>query len=178
MSSALIQRIWALVEPVAAEEGLEIVDIELLGEGRGTVLRLYLDQQGGGGSVDLDTLASVSREVSDAVDVHDIIPGRYTLEVSSPGINRRLRVAEQFRRYIGRRVRVRVTTPIEGRRSFLGTLRAVDAQGVTIAGEGREDFVPFGTIAQANYEHDFANDRGQRTGGARRRHAAGTQSGH
>lgn len=141
-------------------------------------LRVYLDQEGGGGGVDLDVLAQVSRQLGDLLDVHDIVPGRYTLEVSSPGVNRRLRVPDQFRRYIGQRVRVRATEPIEGRRTFTGVLRGVDASGVTVAADGREEFVPFALIAHANYEHDFSAERGRRAGAARRHHAAGTEPGH
>ncbi len=159
MQSATTQRVWALVEPIAGDKGLEIVDIELHREGRGNVLRVYMDGQGGGG-VDLETLSQVSRELSAVLDVDDTIPGRYTLEVSSPGINRRLRVPEQFRRYIGQRVRVRSTEPIGGRRTFLGTLVAVQADGVVVDTDGHESFVPFASVAQANYEYDFGADHG------------------
>jgi ribosome maturation factor RimP len=161
MQSATTQRIWELVEPIAADSGLEIVDIELHREGRGNVLRVYLDREGGSGGVDLDALTRVSRELSAALDVDDLIPSRYTLEVSSPGINRRLRVPAQFQRYIGEQVRVRTFEPIDGRRTFLGTLRAVHIDGVVITTTpDREDFVPFNAIAHANYEHDFSAKRG------------------
>ena len=177
MQAEMIQRIWAQVEPIAAEDGLEVVDIEFHREGHGNTLRVYLDQAGGG-RIDLDALTRVSRQLGDLLDVYDFIPGPYNLEVSSPGVNRRLRVPDHFRRYIGQRVRVRATEPINGRRSFLGILRAVEADGVVVAEDGREDFVPFDTIAQANYEYDFGPKRNPPKGGARRQHATGTQSRH
>lgn len=178
MTSGTIQHIWALVEPIAADEGLEIVDIELHHEGRGAVVRVFMDRRGGDGAVDLDTLAGMSRQVGDVLDAHDALPGRYTLELSSPGVNRRLRAPDHFRRYVGRRIRVRSTTPISGRRTFAGTLQAVAADGVTIAGQDGDHFVPFHQIARANYEHDFGDGRSQRADRTRRHHAAGTQSGH
>jgi ribosome maturation factor RimP len=173
----VIQRIWAQVEPIAVGEGLEVVDIEFHREGRGNTLRVYLDQAGGGG-VDLDALTRVSRQLGDVLDVYDFIPGPYNLEVSSPGVNRRLRLPDHFRRYIGQRVRVRATAPINGRRTLLGVLRAVEADGVVVADDGREDFVPFDAIAQANHEYDFGSKRNPPKGGARRLHATGTQSRH
>jgi len=177
MQAETIRRIWAQVEPIAAEDGLEVVDIEFHREGHGNTLRVYLDQAGGG-RIDLDALTRVSRQLGDLLDVYDFIPGPYNLEVSSPGVNRRLRVPEQFRRYIGQRVRVRTSEPIDGRRTFLGTLRAVPPEGVVVAANGREDFVPFDNIAQANYEYDFGPKPNPRKGGARRQHATGTQSRH
>lgn len=176
--SEIIQRIWAQVEPIAAGDGLEVVDIEFHREGRGNILRVYLDQAGGGG-IDLESLTRFSRQMGDVLDVHDFIPGPYNLEVSSPGVNRRLRVPDHFRRYVGQRVRVRATEPIAGRRTISGILRAVEADGVVVADdEGRDDFVPFDAIAQANHEYDFGSKRNSPKGGARRQHDTGTQSRH
>jgi len=170
MESIMMRRLWGLVEPIAAAAGLETVDIELTREAGGTVLRIYLDRRGGGGRIDLDTLARISGQLSDELDVHDPLPGPYTLEVSSPGINRRLRVPEHFKRYLGERIRVRCSVPVEGRKNFLGTLRAVTAEGVVVLQDERECFVPFEAIAQANYEYDFGGECSQRP--RRRHHAA------
>ncbi len=174
MQAMIIQQIWALADPIATEEGLEIVDIELRREGHGTTLRVFLDRLGGGG-VDLDHLARFSRQVGDVLDVHDFVAGAYTLETSSPGLNRRLRVPEHFRRYIGERVRVRLAQPIDGRRTFLAPLAAVEQNGIVLAVDGQAQFIPFTAIAQANYEYDIAAESGHRRGGARRQHATGTQ---
>ncbi len=172
----IIQRIWAQVEPIAAEDGLEVVEIEFQREGRGNTLRVYLDRAGGGG-IDLDALTRFSRRAGDVLDVFDFIPGPYNLEVSSPGINRRLRVPDHFRRYLGQRVRVKASEPIGGRRTLVGTLAAVETDGVIVADDGREDFVPFDAITQANHEFQFGS-KPRPKGRPRRQHDSGTQSRH
>lgn len=94
--------------------------------------------------------------------MHDVVPGRYLLEVSSPGINRRLRQPEHFRRYLGKRVRVRTIERSEGRRSYVGALRAVEAGGIVVAAADGDQFIRFDNIAQANYEHDFVAEPARR----------------
>ncbi len=149
MNETVAERVWEIAEPVVTHEGLEMVDVEYRRESRGMVLRLYLDREGG---VSLDDLSRVSRQIGDLLDVHDTVPGAYTLEVSSPGINRRLRRPEHFRRYIGKRVRVRTVNPMNGRRVFVGPLEAVEADGVQVAALDGSRFIGFADIAQANYE--------------------------
>lgn len=143
-----------LVEPVAFERGLELVDVEFKSSGRRSVLRLYLDREGG---VSLDDLAAASREVGDVLDAHDAVPGQYTLECSSPGVNRRLRTADDFARFRGKSVRVRTSTPIAGSRNFAGLLLAASGDAIEIddVSHGRLE-VPLRSIERANYEHDFA----------------------
>jgi ribosome maturation factor RimP len=138
---------------------MEIVDIEYRREGRGNVLRFYLDRPEGG--VTLDELSAMSRRLGDLVEVHDIVPGSYTLEVSSPGINRRLRHPDHFRRYIGEKVRVRTVEPLATRRTFVGVLQAVQDDGIVVDA-GSAQFIAFDNIAQANYEHDFSRPRPSR----------------
>lgn len=152
METSVVSRVWEIVEPLITHEGMEIVDIDYRREGRGTVLRFYLDREGG---VSLDDLAPLSRRLGDVLDVHDTVPGPYTLELSSPGINRRLRRPDHFRRYIGKRVRVRTTVVVGGRRTFVGPLQAVEADGIVVGMADAAQFVRFEDIAQANYEHEF-----------------------
>lgn len=142
-----------LVEPVAIERGLDLVDVEYQPKGRHSVLRLYLDREGG---VSLDDLAEVSREVSDVLDAHDAVPGQYTLECSSPGVNRRLRKPDDFTRFCGKPVRIRTSTPIAGSRNFTGLLVASTGEAIEIedASRGRVE-VPLRSIEHAHYEHDF-----------------------
>ena len=151
-----------LVEPVAEEHGLELVDVEYQPHGRHSVLRLYLDRPGG---ISLDDLAEASREVSDVLDTHDVVPGQYTLECSSPGVNRRLRKPEDFARFRGKSVRVRTSTPIAGARNFAGLLLSASDDGIEIDDESRGRLsVPLRAIERANYEHDFLADlRGGRS---------------
>ena len=156
MERAVVSEVWRLAEPVVMHEGMEIVDIEYRPEQRGKVLRFYIDREGG---IGLDDLAPLSRRLSAILDVNDVVPGAYTLELSSPGINRRLRVPAHFQRYVGKRVRVRSAEPHDGRRSFLGFLRAVEGDGIVVDVDGGNElvsqFIAFDDIEQANYEHAF-----------------------
>ena len=163
MDTSVVERVWALAEALARQEDLEIVDTEFRSEGRGAVLRVYLDRAGGATDpargVTLDELSRFSRQLSDLLDVHQAVPGRYTLEASSPGINRRLRVPSHYARYIGQRVRVRTAEPLDGRRVFVGALREVRADGIVVGELPGEQFIRFAEIAQANYEHDFGRPK-------------------
>ena len=107
--------------------GLELVDVELTG----TLLRVTVDRPGG---VDLDAISDASRLVSEALDRTDVVPGRYVLEVSSPGVERPLRTPEHFRRFVGTRVAVRTRPDAEGARRVEGELEAADDEGVVVAG--------------------------------------------
>lgn len=153
MDSSVIERVWNMADPLVANHGMEIVDIEYRREGQGNVLRFYLDRAEGG--VTVDELTAMSRRLGHLVELNELVPGRYTLEVSSPGINRRLRRPEHFQRFVGKRVRVRTVEPCEGRRGFVGVLMAVEGDGIRVATGGEERVFPYANIAQANYEHDF-----------------------
>jgi ribosome maturation factor RimP len=164
MDASVVERAWVLAEPLAQQEGLEIVDAEFRREGRGLILRVFLDRSGGsseqiGGGVTLDELARFSRQLGDVLDVHQVIGGSYTLEASSPGVNRRLRVPSHFTRYVGKRLRVRTTQPLDGRRTFLGVLREVAGDGILMGELPGERFIRFAEIAQANHEFDFGRPR-------------------
>jgi ribosome maturation factor RimP len=150
-----VYRVWELAAPLAEKEAMEIVDIEFRHEGSrgGRVLRLYLDKEGG---PNVDDLSRVSRELSDLLDSENTVEGAYTLEVSSPGINRPLRRREHFARFVGKRIRVRTRDMINGRRSFLGMLEEVSADKITLKQEGIEYQIPFSIIEKSNYEHDWS----------------------
>ena len=150
-----LTRVWQLAAPLAESEGMEIVDIELRHEGSrgGRVLRLYLDNDGG---TNLDDLGRVSRQLSELLDAEDTIDGAYTLEVSSPGINRPLKKPAHFARFVGKRIRVRTRDLIDGRRSFLGILGQVVEDSVIITQEGKRYQIPFSMIEKSNYEHDWS----------------------
>src|SRR5215475_7620427 len=128
--SEVTQRVWALAEPLAMAQGLELVDVQYRPELGRMVLRLLLDRPEGG--VMLDDLARASRELGDVLDAHDAVPGRYHLECSSPGLNRPLIREPHFRRAVGARVRVRTRDPIAGRRQFHGTLVEAGPDSVTV----------------------------------------------
>ena len=152
---AIVERVWRLAAPLAAQEGMEIIDIEFRREGgrTGRVLRLYLDKEGG---PNVDDISRVSRALSDVLDAENAIDTAYTLEVSSPGINRPLKRPEHFARFLGKRIRVRTRDMIEGRRSFLGTLSDVSNDKIVLAQDGRDYSIPFSMIEKSNYEHDWS----------------------
>jgi ribosome maturation factor RimP len=150
----VVAQVWEMVSSVAADEGMEVVDIEFLPEGSrgGRVLRLYLDKEGG---PTVDDLTRVSRQLSERLDDNPEVPGPYTLEVSSPGINRALKKVDHFARYVDKKVRVRTRDMIEGRRSFLGVLKEVTQDEIVVAQDGREYHIALSQIEKANYEHEW-----------------------
>jgi ribosome maturation factor RimP len=169
--------VWTIAEPIALELGLELVDIELRREGRGNVLRLLIDKAGG---VSLDELTAVSREVSDVLDVReDAVPGAYTLEVSSPGINRPLTRPTHFPPFVGKRVLVQTRKGIGVRHTFRGVLTAVGPDGITITSDDHETHdIAFDAITRANYQHEFpvvGQRRSDRRGSQRPAHRAGSR---
>jgi ribosome maturation factor RimP len=150
-----LTRVWQLAGPLAEGEGMEIVDIDFRHEGSrgGRVLRLYLDKEGG---PNMDDLSRVSRQLSELLDAQDTIDGAYTLEVSSPGINRPLKKPAHFARFVGKRIRVRTWDLVDGRRSFLGILGQVVEDSVILTQEGKRYQIPFSMIEKSNYEHDWS----------------------
>ena len=124
-----------LAAPVAQQMGLEMWDVTFEKEGAGWYLRYLVDRPGG---VDIDQCEDFSRQVSDLLDEADPIPQSYTLEVGSPGIERKLTQPWHFARYLGRPVVVRLIRPVEGEREFMGTLSAYDEDGTVTLLDGDE----------------------------------------
>lgn len=120
-------RVHDLVEPLVVASGLELVDVE---HGPG-LLKITLDREGG---IDLDTITEASERISDLLDVHDPVPGRYTLEVTSPGLERPLRRPQHFRRFVGTPVVVRTLPGVEGERRVEAILDDADDDGIVIGG--------------------------------------------
>jgi len=120
-------RVREILRPLLTDVGLELFDVELAG----ATLRVLVDRDGG---VDLDTVSRATQLVSDALDRADPLPGRYVLEVSSPGVERPLRTPDHFRRAVGSTVAVRTSVDVDGERRFEGTLDAADDEGVVVAG--------------------------------------------
>jgi ribosome maturation factor RimP len=151
----ILTRVWQLAGPLVEGEGMEILYIDFRHEGSrgGRVLRLYLDKEGG---PKMDDLSRVSRQLSELLDAEDTIDGAYTLEVSSPGINRPLKKPAHFARFVGKRIRVRTRDLIDGRRSFLGILGQVVEDTVILSQEGKRYQIPISMIEKSNYEHDWS----------------------
>jgi ribosome maturation factor RimP len=146
------QQVEQLAEALVVSEGMELVDLEFRREGRRWMLRLFIDKDGG---VTLDDCANISRELGDLLDVKDVIPQSYVLEVSSPGLNRRLRKKEHFSRFAGQKVRLRLVAPIDGRKNIVGELEGVEDEEVIVAApEGRYS-IAMKEIAKANLIYEF-----------------------
>ena len=118
-----------LLEPGVSAMGFELVDVEVAGSRHNPTLRVYIDSPGG---VNVDDCASVSRQLSALLDVEDPLPGHYTLEVSSPGLDRPLVKPEDFRRFVGEKIKVKLQAPLLGRRNFSGRLVNVAADHVVM----------------------------------------------
>ena len=136
----------AAAEPILASLGLELVDVEVFGSGRARTLRLTVDRDGG---IDLDTLAEANGPVSDALDAVDALSGPYTLELSSPGVERPLRRPSEFRRFVGTTVSVKSHDPVDGARRHRGLLMEVDDSGIALEVDGQHRRFSYDAIASA-----------------------------
>ncbi len=140
-------RLQALLEPVVAALGYELVGIEQVTGGRRGLVRLYIDHPPG---VTVDDCERVSRQVSAVLDVEDPIAGGYVLEVSSPGLDRPLYTPAHYARFAGRRARLRLHSPLAGdRRNVTCTLLGTDENEVRVEVDGVEHRIPLSQIARA-----------------------------
>lgn len=154
---------WLLAEPYVRDAGFDLIEVQYGREPSGWVVRLFIDApaDAGAGSmpvvakVGLDDCERVSRDVSAALDVADLVPHAYQLEVSSPGLDRPLRRERDFARFVGESARIRLIDGVEGRRNFLGTLRAAKDGRVEIACDGRSYEIPIDDIQKANLVPDW-----------------------
>jgi ribosome maturation factor RimP len=147
----IIDRVKVIAEPILTSEGMELVEVEYRREGRGWVLRLYIDKEGG---VTVDDCGRMSQEVGRSLDVEDFILTPYTLEVSSPGLTRPLRKEQDFLRYARRLIKVKTLGPIGNRRQFRGKLLGISENRIQIEVDGETLQIPIADIAKANLEID------------------------
>lgn len=151
-----LTKLQSLVEPVVTGQGYELVDVEFKNELGAWVLRIYIDNPRAEGGVGLDDCAQVSRELSAVLDVEDAIPGHYSLEVSSPGLNRPLKKEADFRRFVGKKAKIRTRHPVgESRRNFSGTLVSVAEGKVKIDVGDQVCEVPVDDVEKANLVYEF-----------------------
>ena len=139
-------RLWQLIEPYVAAEGIELDDLEIVGGSKVSIVRVVIDADA---PIDVDRLARISRGVSRLLDEADPFPGAYTLEVSSPGLERKLRTPRHYTKSIGREVKVKTRSDVEGRKVHRGVLRAVSGDGFTISAEDGDLSIGFGDVASA-----------------------------
>ncbi len=161
MSSTYREKIVELIEPVIESEGLELVELECLKMKTRWLVRIFIDREGGGAT--LNDCTAISHQVGDLLNVHDLPPGPYTLEVSSPGLNRPLTRDKDFEKYRGGRVRIRSREPIAGSRNFVGTLVEVVAEEgrnvIIIDVDGRRVRIDRDNIQKANLEYEITGIR-------------------
>jgi len=159
----ITSRVEAIASRVAASYGLEIFEVQFRREASGMVLRIRIDRPGSRAtaedSVTVDECAKVSRDLSAIFDVDDVVPTAYTLEISSPGLDRPLRRAEDYTRFAGRRAKLVMREKVDGQGYFKGQLGGLEdgpVRVVLIEGEdGRTHRVPLDVITRANLEVDF-----------------------
>jgi ribosome maturation factor RimP len=126
----IIQKVREIAERVGASEGIEIVDIDLLGGGRARLLRIFIDKPEGVSHADCEL---ITKDVGTILDVEDVIPGdRYTLEVSSPGVERKLSKPRDFERFTGQKVKLTLREPIENQRRWEGKLAGFSDGVITL----------------------------------------------
>ena len=140
-------RLLTALEGHAAQRGVEIVTIAIVGAKRQPTIRVYIDTPEG---VGFDELTAAQSWIGDVIEAIDPFPGAYRLEVSSPGIDRPLRTLEHFARFAGERATVKTSTPIEGRKTFTGTLEAPEAENVVLSDGDTRFFIPHDAIAAAH----------------------------
>lgn len=148
MRAEILEKVRSLVVPILEREGFELVDLKLGGVGRGRVLRIFIHRPGG---VSIEDCVRISRMVEDRLDMEDPIPGSYTLEVSSPGLDRPLRTPSDFARVVGERVRLTMKGGIRPG-VVEGKLLEVGEDGLTLETEEGATKVPFEDIAQGKVE--------------------------
>jgi ribosome maturation factor RimP len=151
---AVIEKVHEVAERVGASEGIEIVDVELVGGGSNRVLRIFIDKPAGVTHADCEF---ISHQVGTILDVEEIIPGAsYALEVSSPGVERKLSKPREFERFIGQKVKVVLRQPVENQRHLTGTLKSFTSGVITLEpGPGKSVQFPLEQVEKANLKFEW-----------------------
>lgn len=142
-----------LLGPAIVDLGLELLGIEFSQSGGGSLLRIYIDHPDRG--VGIEDCERASREISALLDVNDPVAGRYTLEVSSPGLERPLFTMAHFERFIGEQAKIGVNLPIDGRRRFQGPIVAVEGDRITLDQDGTPVTIAHANVAKARLVPDY-----------------------
>src|SRR5258705_9160375 len=158
--ASVVEQVRVVASRVAESYGLEIFDVQFRREAPGMILRVQIDRPGPAAraedSVSVDDCARVSRDMSAILDVEDLVPTAYTLEVSSPGLDRPLRRPDDYSRFAGRRAKIVMRERVDGQGFFKGRLGGVDGTDVLIEADDRKTHrVPLDVITRANLEVEF-----------------------
>jgi ribosome maturation factor RimP len=159
MKNELKQKVLQLAEQIARQQGLEIFDVELLGKGK-LLLRIMIDKEGG---TSIDDCERFSKSFSALLDVEDPFPGSYTLEVSSPGLDRPLRSLKEFEKNRGSLVRVITSEKIENQNFFIGHIADIRNETVKLSIKDRAIEIPFHKISKARLEFDLKCQKSSHT---------------
>ena len=145
----------------ASDAGIELVHFEIAGTKRDAVVRIYIDKEGG---VTIDDCSTISRSIEDVLDAEDIIPSKYVLEVSSPGIERELYSLKDFVKFTGHLAKVKLKTEIDGQKTFVGSIMSVEGDTITIDDRTKGSTVfSYSDVTKANLKIDLAKEFGQKT---------------
>jgi ribosome maturation factor RimP len=148
-----LERTKALIEKIVASEGLELVEVEFKGGLNHRILRIYIDKSEG---ITHEDCQRVSEQVGTELDIEDLIPGGYTLEVSSPGLTRKLSGKRDFEKSVNRQVKLQTRELVEGSKSFRGMLTEFDGETLTVSlKNGKQVRIPLEWISKANLDIDF-----------------------
>jgi len=151
--SAKLKRLQEMLEPIAESMGFELWGIEYLSQGKDSVLRIYIDAENG---ISVDDCAQMSHQASGILDVEDTISGMYSLEVSSPGLDRLLFKLEHYQAYVGHVLKIKLRMPFDGRRNFKGQLKGVEGDEVVIEVDNEEYLLPIDYIDKAQVEPQYS----------------------
>jgi len=152
MSETVLKEIEQLIEPVLADMGIELVDVDFSSEQSRRILRIYADRPTG---INLDDCAMVSREIANLLDVKDLLQNRYVLEVSSPGLNRPLKKEKDFLRAIGQKIKVKTAIPLKGSRNFVGVLQSFESGTLQLKLDDIVVLIPEQDVKKANLVFNF-----------------------
>ena len=155
MRAVDLEKIEAILEPAVQSAGCDLVACEWAMEGGRAVLRVLVDKEGG---VLVQDCERISHLLDPLLDVEDLIPGRYNLEISSPGLERPLRKFSDFKRFTGNAVRLKTKIPLQNRSHFKGVIRKVEDETIFIEGEGATFEVPFKEVHRARLEVDWVSE--------------------
>jgi len=158
-SQSIVKQVESLVEPILEEMGYELVDVEYVSSYGRWILRLFIDKEEG---VTIGDCTRISEELGDLIDVKEFIRHEYNLEVSSPGLDRPLRKEKDLYRALGKRVKLRMATPLEGRRNFTGVLLRYGDGILHIEVDGHEVALSWRDVAKANLIYEFKSTVGEK----------------
>jgi len=153
-NEAVVTKVTEIAERVAGSEGIEVVEVQFLGAGRNRVLRIFIDKPGGVTHGDCEL---VSQQVGTILDIEDVIPGgSYHLEISSPGVERKLSKPRDFERFLGQKAKVTLREPVENQRHWTGTLAAFEDGQVTLEPQaGKLIRFPLAQVEKANLKFEW-----------------------